>query len=109
MNRRYETGVYLKTQRAQQRKKRKLYGSAAANNRITPEFFGWVYGCAWCGAKGVKLELDHIVPLMEGGAHHVSNTVFSCRRCNASRGATAQGRRDGMRYLRVLPGLKSCG
>lgn len=31
--------------------------------------------------------LDHIVPLVRGGAHSMDNAVLACRRCNAEKGA----------------------
>lgn len=41
--------------------------------------------CAYCGSSG-KVEMDHIVPISRGGAHHESNVVPCCRSCNASKG-----------------------
>lgn len=76
------TPARLEKARRYKTKSRLLYRT----DRITPEFLGWVYGCAYCGATGVKLELDHIVP-PPLGKHHVSNVVFVCRSCNARKGA----------------------
>ena len=45
--------------------------------------------CVWCGvkfAKGMRLEIDHIVPLSKGGTNSESNLITSCRGCNSSRG-----------------------
>lgn len=36
-------------------------------------------------------ELDHIVPLAQGGKHTRANTACSCRQCNIAKGATARG------------------
>lgn len=37
--------------------------------------------CALCGA-GTKLEIDHVFPVCEGGAHDVSNLQALCTPCN---------------------------
>jgi 5-methylcytosine-specific restriction endonuclease McrA len=39
--------------------------------------------CAYCQARGLKLEQEHITPLTRGGRHTKSNVVPSCRSCNA--------------------------
>ena len=36
-------------------------------------------------------ELDHIIPLAEGGEHSYKNTQCACRKCNASKGADGYG------------------
>ncbi len=36
-------------------------------------------------------ELDHIVPLSQGGPHTKQNTQCACRRCNGAKGAKALG------------------
>lgn len=40
------------------------------------------YTCQYCGAKGGKLEVDHIIPFSRGGSDDLSNLTTSCRRCN---------------------------
>ena len=42
--------------------------------------------CNWCGA--VATEADHIIPHAAGGSDDLENLTPSCRRCNASRGAS---------------------
>jgi hypothetical protein len=44
--------------------------------------------CHWCG--GFATELDHLVPIAEGGMH--GPKVPACRACNARRGAETQRR-----------------
>jgi 5-methylcytosine-specific restriction endonuclease McrA len=39
--------------------------------------------CAYCQARGVKLEQEHMTPLSRGGRHTKSNIVPACRSCNA--------------------------
>jgi len=42
------------------------------------DFFG--YSCAYCGLPIEEGDMDHLV---SGGTNHISNRVFSCKRCNA--------------------------
>ena len=47
------------------------------------------HACVYCGATGVKLEQDHVIPIIprdqsiKGGDHVKENIVPACRRCNA--------------------------
>jgi 5-methylcytosine-specific restriction endonuclease McrA len=45
------------------------------------DYFG--RACAYCGATGVALTQDHIVPLSRGGEHSATNVVPACRHCNS--------------------------
>lgn len=48
--------------------------------------------CLYCGGPGS--EIDHVVPIVNGGSSDVSNLVWACRRCNRSkchRGAPSNG------------------
>ena len=47
----------------------------------------WGRRCAYCGAEGVPLEKDHIVPKSRGGTDRVSNLAVSCRACNRAKGS----------------------
>ena len=38
--------------------------------------------CIYCGAEGVPLNIDHIVPKSAGGSNRVSNLVLACVDCN---------------------------
>lgn len=40
--------------------------------------------CAYCGVNPVK-QLDHIVPLVNGGADCVCNVIGACKSCNPSK------------------------
>jgi hypothetical protein len=45
--------------------------------------------CFWCGATGVPINKDHVVPKSEGGVgggFKHKNVVMSCHPCNQSRG-----------------------
>ena len=43
------------------------------------------YRCVYCGQKPTKLTMDHITPLVKGGAHTKSNIVPACRSCNSKK------------------------
>jgi len=45
----------------------------------------WGRGCAYCGATGIPLEIDHIVP-KGSGSDRVSNLTLACRKCNQEKG-----------------------
>jgi len=46
----------------------------------------WKRTCAYCGARNVPLEIEHVVPKSRGGSDRVSNLVLSCRSCNQAKG-----------------------
>lgn len=45
--------------------------------------------CIYCGAKedgkGRAHHLDHVIPVNDGGRHHISNFVLACPPCNTSK------------------------
>jgi hypothetical protein len=41
------------------------------------------FTCRYCGARGIAMECDHVIPV----AHDDSNLVTACRDCNRSKGA----------------------
>ncbi|MET8054477.1 RNA-guided endonuclease IscB, partial [Streptosporangium sp. NPDC005286] len=48
----------------------------------------WGRTCAYCGASGVPLNLDHIHPRSRGGSERVSNLTLACIGCNQTKNAT---------------------
>lgn len=40
------------------------------------------YSCSYCGAHGVRLECDHIIPVSRGGGHDIGNLATACFKCN---------------------------
>jgi hypothetical protein len=42
------------------------------------------HACAYCGATG-DLQIEHVVPISNGGEHHLGNIVPACHRCNSSK------------------------
>ncbi len=47
------------------------------------------FTCQYCGRNvredGIKLNIDHIIPISKGGKTIVSNLVTSCKECNAGK------------------------
>lgn len=43
------------------------------------------YSCRYCGATGVRLECDHVVPVIRGGGHNDENLATACFDCNRSK------------------------
>ncbi len=46
----------------------------------------WGRQCAYCGAKGVPLQVEHIVCHARGGSDRVSNLTLACEPCNVRKG-----------------------
>ena len=42
-------------------------------------------GCAYCGACGVALQKDCVLPIAHSGRYTLTNVVPACRSCNASK------------------------
>jgi 5-methylcytosine-specific restriction endonuclease McrA len=48
--------------------------------------FKWNHQCAYCDAREVPLELDHIHPRSKHGSNRVSNLTLACHACNQRKG-----------------------
>jgi len=46
----------------------------------------WGRRCAYCGAKNVPLQIDHIEPKIKGGSDRISNLTLACGPCNTKKG-----------------------
>ena len=46
----------------------------------------WNHQCAYCDARGVPLELDHVQPRSKHGSNRVSNLTLACLSCNQRKG-----------------------
>ncbi|OZM80361.1 HNH endonuclease [Pseudonocardia sp. MH-G8] len=42
-------------------------------------------GCAYCGATGVSLQRDCVLPISRGGRYTLDNIAPACASCNASK------------------------
>ncbi|MFD8608716.1 RNA-guided endonuclease IscB [Streptomyces sp. NPDC059631] len=47
----------------------------------------WDRSCAYCGAKNVPLQIDHIHPRATGGSDRISNLTLACASCNQDKAA----------------------
>lgn len=47
----------------------------------------WQRQCAYCGAKDVPLQIEHIIPRARGGSDRVSNLALACGPCNQKKGS----------------------
>lgn len=43
--------------------------------------------CSYCLRAGLKLEIDHVLPIARGGLNEPENCVMACRNCNAQKSA----------------------
>jgi 5-methylcytosine-specific restriction endonuclease McrA len=43
--------------------------------------------CAYCGARNVPLQIEHIHPKARGGSNKVSNLTLACQPCNQKKGS----------------------
>ncbi|NGX57732.1 MAG: CRISPR-associated endonuclease Cas9 [Chlamydiae bacterium] len=62
----------------------------------------WGRTCAYCDAKDVRLEIDHIVPKSRGGVSAVSNLTICCRPCNEKK-----SNQSVQEFLKSKPGVLS--
>ncbi|OQY55571.1 MAG: HNH endonuclease [Candidatus Parabeggiatoa sp. nov. 2] len=46
----------------------------------------WGRECAYCGAKNIPLEIEHIQARSKGGSDRVSNLTLACTPCNIDKG-----------------------
>lgn len=46
----------------------------------------WNRQCAYCGAKDVPLQIEHIHPRAKGGSNSITNLTLSCEKCNTKKG-----------------------
>jgi 5-methylcytosine-specific restriction endonuclease McrA len=46
----------------------------------------WQRKCAYCDAREIPLEIEHIVPKSRGGSNRTSNLTLACHACNQRKG-----------------------
>ncbi|MFE7099485.1 RNA-guided endonuclease IscB [Streptomyces erythrochromogenes] len=49
----------------------------------------WKRSCAYCGAAGVPLNIEHVHPRSRGGSDRVTNLVLACIPCNQAKGTAS--------------------
>src|SRR6266704_5373559 len=72
--------------------------------------FKWNHQCAYCDARAVPLELDHIHPRSKQGTGRVSNLTLACHSCNQRKGdqdIRAFLREEPERLARLLAQVKT--
>ena len=47
----------------------------------------WGRTCAYCGAKGVPLQIEHIQPKSKSGSDRIGNLTLACQCCNQKKAA----------------------
>ncbi len=70
----------------------------------------WGRTCAYCDAKNVPLQIDHVVAKAGGGSDRVSNLTLACEPCNKKKGAQSIDgflAADPERLARIKAQLKS--
>jgi 5-methylcytosine-specific restriction endonuclease McrA len=61
--------------------------------------------CAYCGATGCKLTIDHVIPISKGGVHAAHNVVPACKPCNDSKKDSILPKRQLARILRIAASI----
>lgn len=46
----------------------------------------WDRKCAYCDAKNLPLQVEHIQPKAKGGSNRISNLCLACEKCNLKKG-----------------------
>lgn len=87
--------------RLYEKKMRRLHGIRIGNDGTPlPAQLINAKSCLYCGEKfndQCKPTLDHMIPLIKGGLHSMSNLVVCCRSCNSRK-----GKRDFMDFIQTL-------
>jgi 5-methylcytosine-specific restriction endonuclease McrA len=47
----------------------------------------WGRQCAYCDGQGIPLQIEHIVPKIEGGSDRLANLTLACQKCNQQKGS----------------------
>lgn len=76
------------TRRARAARRRTKRVAASGSDLTNDEWFrilaAWAC-CAYCGADGVALQKDCVLPISRGGRYTLDNVVPACASCNASK------------------------
>ena len=77
-----------RSRKARAARRRQLRVQAADNDLTDDQWvavLGAWGGCAYCGAEGVALQRDCVLPISRGGRYTLDNVVPACASCNASK------------------------
>lgn len=84
---------------------RKLHAAGTFTTLEWKALCGWFGNvCLGCGTTG-KLEADHVIPLVNGGANSIDNIQPLCRVCNATKQTRDWDYRDPIHLTAFLEGL----
>lgn len=76
------------TRRARAARRRTKRVAASGSDLTNDQWFrileAWA-SCAYCGAGGVALQKDCVLPISRGGRYTLDNVVPACASCNASK------------------------
>ncbi|MEU5999555.1 HNH endonuclease [Streptomyces sp. NPDC047197] len=64
------------------------HGTLAGTDARAHLLATWGRACAYCGATGVPLNIDHVHPISRGGSSRISHLVPACAPCNQAKGST---------------------
>lgn len=70
----------------------------------------WGRTCAYCGATGLPLQIEHIIPKARGGSNRMSNLTLADEACNQRKGAQTAAEflaHDPERLARILAHAKA--
>jgi 5-methylcytosine-specific restriction endonuclease McrA len=86
---RYMTDGSFRLYHRAKSKERKARERGSRTVHLSPDqmWRRWVefgHRCAYCGASG-DLQVEHVIPISQGGEHHLGNIVPACQRCNFSK------------------------
>ena len=59
------------------------------------------FKCAYCGARKLRLTIDHIIPKSRGGKSTFENCVAACKPCNLKKGGRTPN--EARMYLKIRP------
>jgi len=80
--------MVAQTRRARASRRRARRVAASGSDLTDAQWFRildvWAC-CAYCGADGVALQKDCVLPISRGGRYTLENVVPACRSCNASK------------------------
>lgn len=84
-------GMVLDGEQIVVKRGRPIYNRVAAGLRPEPAEWAAIrakvfqrddYTCTYCGARGGRLECDHVHPVARGGGHELTNLTTACFPCN---------------------------
>lgn len=87
---RHMTDLEYRLYHRQKSKRRKaiikhIIGNQLTGKQVRQRFAQFDHRCAYCGAIGEDLHIEHVVPISKGGPHALGNIIPACRACNFSK------------------------